>query len=98
MISSASLVLAWAAALIEVGRDLRVNYDDADVARAQPLHRCRMFEARCSFEKPKRRSLAPGCRMTVLVPLGTALSTHAGGCDAEGPSVDDVGRNAFLTQ
>jgi hypothetical protein len=33
-----------------------------------------MLATRCSFENPKRRSLAPGCRMTILVPLGTALS------------------------
>ena len=61
--------------LIEVRRDVRrVVDDDTDAASAQPrLHR-RDIGARRSLVPKKRRSLAPGCRMTMSVPLGTTPS------------------------
>ena len=87
--------------LIKVGRDLRVKYDDANVACAQPLHYCRYVGGPLLLRETKAEIVGPRLQDDDVGTLGhravDALK-HAGGCDAEDPGVDDVGRNGLHAQ
>src|SRR5438874_5028406 len=51
-----------------------------------------ILAARCSFVPRKRRSLAPGCKITMSVPLGTSLSIRL-----SMPAVVSNGTPALMT-
>ena len=87
--------------LIIVGRDLRVEDDDANVTRAQPLHHCLDVGGALLLRETEAEIIAARLQNDDVGALGRRVveaAQHARGRVAENPGVGNLGGDALLAQ